>query len=55
MLRKRKARVKGRNGTFGVGRVARTAWSTAALLTRVHRPFQKREKTGKEYGCFPFV
>ena len=20
-----------------------------------HRPFQKRERTGKEYGCFPFV
>ena len=20
-----------------------------------HRPLQKRERTGKEYGCFPFV
>ena len=22
---------------------------------RMHRPLQKRERTGKEYGCFPFV
>ena len=21
----------------------------------VNRPLQKRERTGKEYGCFPFV
>ena len=21
----------------------------------LHRPLQKRERTGKEYGCFPFV
>ena len=21
----------------------------------VHRPLQKRERAGKEYGCFPFV
>ena len=20
-----------------------------------HRPLQKRERTGKEYGCYPFV
>ena len=20
-----------------------------------HRPLQKRERTGKKYGCFPFV
>ena len=22
---------------------------------RTHRPLQKHERTGKEYGCFPFV
>ena len=22
---------------------------------KFHRPLQKRERTGKEYGCFPFV
>ena len=21
----------------------------------IHRPLQKRERTGEEYGCFPFV
>ena len=25
------------------------------LPNRVNRPLQKRERTGKEYGCFPFV
>ena len=23
--------------------------------TTTNRPLQKRERTGKEYGCFPFV
>ena len=25
------------------------------LLQYSHSPLQKREGTGKEYGCFPFV
>ena len=24
-------------------------------LSSVYRPLQKRERTGKEHGCFPFV
>ena len=24
-------------------------------LHELNRPLQKRERTGKEYGCFPFV
>ena len=28
-------------------------FGSAATIT--NRPLQKRERTGKEYGCFPFV
>ena len=34
---------------------ARHLTLTVPLSTRcINRPFQKRERTGKEYGCFPF-
>ena len=26
-----------------------------SALRKIHRQLQKRERTGKEYGCFPFV
>ena len=25
------------------------------LISQANRQLQKRERTGKEYGCFPFV
>ena len=29
-------------------------WSPQTFLVN-NRPLQKRERTGKEYGCFPFA
>ena len=29
--------------------------SQTRVLCFDNRPLQKRERTGKEYGCFPFV
>ena len=33
----------------------RESKSESRMRTETHRPLSKRERTGKEYGCFPFV
>ena len=41
------------NGIFGI--LPALTPSTLYLCSQPHRQLQKRERTGKEYGCFLFV
>ena len=38
-----------------LAKILMTAKEAKRALCVFHRPLQKRERTGKEYGCFPFV
>ena len=44
---------------FDIVALTKLAESYQNLFSRIclsaHRPLQKRERTGKEYSCFPFV
>ena len=35
--------------------VWKNCWLPVMRKLTLHRPLQKRERTGKEYGCFPFA